>query len=123
MTEAHAVPNGLRAYGWDVDTRFSSNRGEVFPAGTSYGHTGFTGTSIWIDPTSLTAVIFLSNRVHPKAAGNINRLRGEVATIAARACGVGLATSAQPPGEPEATLSSARCKFGARKRHWPSGRR
>jgi CubicO group peptidase (beta-lactamase class C family) len=86
MTEPRKVPQGLRAYGWDVDTRYSSNRGELFPRGTSFGHTGFTGTSIWIDPVGQTAVIFLSNRVHPKSKGNINKLRGEVATLAALAC-------------------------------------
>jgi uncharacterized protein YbbC (DUF1343 family) len=84
MTEPRAVPNGLRALGWDVQTSYSSNRGELFPVG-SFGHTGFTGTSIWIDPSSQTAVIFLSNRVHPDGKGNVNRLRGQVATLAAQA--------------------------------------
>jgi uncharacterized protein YbbC (DUF1343 family)/CubicO group peptidase (beta-lactamase class C family) len=85
MTTARNVPGGMRAYGWDVDTRFSHNRGDLFPAGKSFGHTGFTGTSIWIDPGSQTAVIFLSNRVHPDGKGNINRLRGQVASLAAAA--------------------------------------
>jgi uncharacterized protein YbbC (DUF1343 family)/CubicO group peptidase (beta-lactamase class C family) len=85
MTTPRPVPGGLRAYGWDVQTSFSSNRGELFPRGESFGHTGFTGTSIWLDPGSETAVIFLSNRVHPTAKNNINRLRGEVATLAAAA--------------------------------------
>ncbi len=88
MTIARQVPGGLRAYGWDVDTRFSSNRGDEFPIGKSFGHTGFTGTSIWIDPASETVVIFLSNRVHPQAKTNINRLRGQVATLAAQALGI-----------------------------------
>jgi CubicO group peptidase (beta-lactamase class C family) len=86
MTQARAVPDGQRAYGWDVNTRYSSNRGDVFPRGRSFGHTGFTGTSIWVDPAGPTAVIFLSNRVHPAAKNNINRLRGEVATLAAKLC-------------------------------------
>jgi uncharacterized protein YbbC (DUF1343 family)/CubicO group peptidase (beta-lactamase class C family) len=90
MTKARQVPGGLRAYGWDVDTRFSSNRGDEFPIGTSFGHTGFTGTSIWIDPASETVVIFFSNRVHPQAKTNINRLRGQVATLAAQALNVQL---------------------------------
>ncbi|HEV3119079.1 MAG TPA: exo-beta-N-acetylmuramidase NamZ domain-containing protein, partial [Gemmataceae bacterium] len=85
MTTPHAVPGGLRAYGWDVQTAFSSNRGDVFPRGKSFGHTGFTGTSIWIDPTTDTAVIFLSNRVHPNGKGDVKRLRGQVATLAATA--------------------------------------
>jgi uncharacterized protein YbbC (DUF1343 family)/CubicO group peptidase (beta-lactamase class C family) len=82
MTTPRPVPTGLRALGWDVQTAFSSNRGSIFPVG-SFGHTGFTGTSIWIDPSSQTAVIFLSNRVHPDGKGQINRLRGRVATLAA----------------------------------------
>ena len=54
----------LRGLGWDIDSPFSSNRGDLFPIG-SYGHTGFTGTSLWIDPTSRTYVILLANSVHP----------------------------------------------------------
>jgi uncharacterized protein YbbC (DUF1343 family)/CubicO group peptidase (beta-lactamase class C family) len=89
MTEPHPVPEkpgpGLRSYGWDVGTRFSSNRGELFPVGEGFGHTGFTGTSLWVHPPSQTAVIFLSNRVHPSGKGNVVRLRGQVATLAAAA--------------------------------------
>jgi uncharacterized protein YbbC (DUF1343 family)/CubicO group peptidase (beta-lactamase class C family) len=84
MTTARPVPGGQRALGWDVDTRYSSNRGELFGAG-SFGHTGFTGTSVWVDPPSRTVVVFLSNRVHPEARTNINQLRGQVATLAAAA--------------------------------------
>ena len=54
----------LRGLGWDIDSPLSGNRGELFPIG-SYGHTGFTGTSIWIDPVSDTYVILLANSVHP----------------------------------------------------------
>lgn len=85
MTQPRPVPGGLRGLGWDIHTSFSSNRGELFPRGASFGHTGFTGTSLWIDPTSDTAVIFLSNRVHPDGKGNVTRLRGQVATLAAAA--------------------------------------
>jgi CubicO group peptidase (beta-lactamase class C family) len=82
MTKPRIVPGGQRALGWDVRTAFSSNRGEGFsPA--SFGHTGFTGTSIWIDPEKQTAVLFLSNRVHPDGKGQINRLRGRVASLVA----------------------------------------
>jgi uncharacterized protein YbbC (DUF1343 family)/CubicO group peptidase (beta-lactamase class C family) len=84
MTTPRPVPGGQRALGWDVDTRYSSNRGELFGAG-SFGHTGFTGTSVWIDTASRTVVVFLSNRVHPEARGNVNQLRGQVATLAAAA--------------------------------------
>jgi uncharacterized protein YbbC (DUF1343 family) len=76
---------GLRTYGWDMQTSYSSNRGELFPSGVSFGHTGFTGTSIWIDPASQTAVIVLTNRVHPNGKGNVIKLRGQVATLAGRA--------------------------------------
>ena len=58
----------VRGLGWDIDSRFSSNRGDLFGRG-SYGHTGFTGTSMWVDPVSQTAVVFLSNRVHPDGSG------------------------------------------------------
>ena len=89
MTAPRQVPGkkepGLRTYGWDMLTSFSANRGEVFPKGVSFGHTGFTGTSMWLDPHSRTAVIFLSNRVHPDGKGNVTKLRGQVATIAAQA--------------------------------------
>ncbi|MEZ5345765.1 MAG: DUF1343 domain-containing protein [Pyrinomonadaceae bacterium] len=73
-----------RGLGWDIDTTFSSNRGELFPLG-SFGHTGFTGTGIWIDPLSETFVIFLSNRVHPDGKGNIVDVRARVSTVAASA--------------------------------------
>jgi uncharacterized protein YbbC (DUF1343 family)/CubicO group peptidase (beta-lactamase class C family) len=72
----------LRALGWDVATAWSRNRGDLFPPG-SFGHTGFTGTSLWIDPSSGTYVVFLSNRVHPDGKGDAGRLRGVVATLVA----------------------------------------
>ena len=83
MTEP-ATPAGMasvRGLGWDIDSSFSSNRGELFPIG-SFGHTGFTGTSIWIDPRSGVYVIFLSSRLHPDGAGDVTPLRGKVATAA-----------------------------------------
>lgn len=73
---------GTRGLGWDINSSFSSNRGELFPLG-SFGHTGFTGTSIWIDPASEMFVVFLSNRVHPDGKGDVGPLRGRVASIAA----------------------------------------
>jgi uncharacterized protein YbbC (DUF1343 family)/CubicO group peptidase (beta-lactamase class C family) len=78
--EMHAV----RGLGWDIDSSFSSNRGELFPIG-SYGHTGFTGTSLWLDPGSKSYVIFLSNRVHPDGKGDVTALRGKIATVVAAA--------------------------------------
>lgn len=76
----------LRGLGWDIDSSYSSNRGELFPIG-SYGHTGFTGTSIWIDPSTNSYVILLTNFVHPKAGKSLTGLRARVATIAAAAVG------------------------------------
>jgi uncharacterized protein YbbC (DUF1343 family)/CubicO group peptidase (beta-lactamase class C family) len=77
----------LRGLGWDIDSPLSGNRGELFPAGRSYGHTGFTGTSIWIDPGSQTYVILLTNSVHPRQRPSITSLRAKVATIVAAAVG------------------------------------
>ena len=74
----------VRGLGWDLDSAYSSNRGELLPLG-SFGHTGFTGTSIWMDPTTKMFVVFLSNRVHPDGKGDVTPLRAEVATIAASA--------------------------------------
>ena len=77
----------LRGLGWDIDSQFSSNRGELFPIG-SYGHTGFTGTSLWIDPTSQTYVILMTNSVHPHRRPPISSLRSRVATVVAAAFGM-----------------------------------
>jgi len=79
-----AEDGSTRGLGWDINTSFSSNRGELFPLG-SFGHTGFTGTSIWIDRVSQTFVVFLSNRVHPDGKGDVTPLRAKVATVVASA--------------------------------------
>jgi uncharacterized protein YbbC (DUF1343 family) len=73
-----------RGLGWDINTSFSVNRGDLFPLG-SFGHTGFTGTSLWIDPATQMFVVFLSNRVHPDGKGDVASLRGRVSSIAAGA--------------------------------------
>jgi uncharacterized protein YbbC (DUF1343 family)/CubicO group peptidase (beta-lactamase class C family) len=72
----------LRGLGWDIDSSFSSNRGELYPIG-SYGHTGFTGTSVWMDPSTNSYVILLTNVVHPKRGKSLSSLRSRVATIVA----------------------------------------
>jgi uncharacterized protein YbbC (DUF1343 family) len=77
----------VRGLGWDIDTSYSANRGDLFPSG-SYGHTGFTGTSLWVDPASRAFVVFLSSRLHPDGTGDVGVLRGKVATVAAAALGV-----------------------------------
>ena len=82
FTEPVALPgDNLRSRGWDVATGYSALRGDVFAKGEGFGHTGFTGTSIWIDPASETAVILLTNRVHPNGRGNSTPLRRKIATI------------------------------------------
>jgi len=73
-----------RGLGWDIDSGYSRPRGKHFPIG-SYGHTGFTGTSLWIDPFSQTFWIFLSNRLHPDGRGNVLPLQAELADLAALA--------------------------------------
>ena len=85
MISAQSLPTSqMRGIGWDVNTSFSSNRGDLFPVGT-FGHTGFTGTSIWLDPASETFVVLLTNRVHPNGKGDVTRLRSLVASIVASA--------------------------------------
>jgi uncharacterized protein YbbC (DUF1343 family)/CubicO group peptidase (beta-lactamase class C family) len=89
FTEPQSPPDQpiLRGLGWDIDSPHSGNRGELFPIG-SYGHTGFTGTSIWIDPSTKTYVILLANSVHPVQRPALTPLRGKVATIAAASVGI-----------------------------------
>jgi uncharacterized protein YbbC (DUF1343 family) len=91
MTAPQQPVNGtaLRGFGWDIDSPFSTNRGELLPVG-SYGHTGFTGTSLWIDPTTKTYIVLLTNAVHmnvvpPKEKGSAVSLRTKVATAVAAA--------------------------------------
>jgi uncharacterized protein YbbC (DUF1343 family)/CubicO group peptidase (beta-lactamase class C family) len=86
MTSPEQPPSApvLRGFGWDIDSPFSSNRGDFFPVG-SYGHTGFTGTAIWIDPTTKSYIILLTNSVHPHGKGNAIGLRSKVSTEIAAA--------------------------------------
>ena len=86
MTRPRLVTDSgsTRGLGWDMNTSFSVNRGDLFPLG-SFGHTGFTGTSLWIDPATRMFVVFLSNRVHPDGKGDVASLRGRVSSIAAGA--------------------------------------
>jgi uncharacterized protein YbbC (DUF1343 family)/CubicO group peptidase (beta-lactamase class C family) len=83
MTRPEQPPSApvLRGFGWDIDSPLSSNRGDLLPVG-SYGHTGWTGTSMWIDPTTETYIILLTNAVHPRG-GNAIALRSKVATAVA----------------------------------------
>ncbi len=86
MTTPEQPPTSavLRGFGWDIDSPFSSNRGDLLPVG-SFGHTGFTGTSLWIDPTTRTYIIVLTNAVHPRGKGSAVALRSKIATAVAAA--------------------------------------
>jgi len=85
-TSVHAMfaPNGAnevtRGLGWDMASNYSRTLGSFFPVG-SVGHTGFTGTSIWMDPPTRTYVIILTNRVHPAGKGSVFELRRRVSAI------------------------------------------
>jgi len=83
MTRPQSPPRdaNVRGYGWDIDSEYSAPRGDLFSDG--FGHSGFTGTSIWIHPPSDSFVIVLSNRVHPTGGKNINHLRSVIANIVA----------------------------------------
>ena len=91
MTAPQQPVNGtaVRGFGWDIDSPLSSNRGELLPVG-SFGHTGFTGTSLWIDPTTQTYIVLLTNAVHMNTLpghekGSAISLRTRVATAVAAA--------------------------------------
>ena len=84
MTRPRNVAGQLRAAGWDVQSGYSSNRGDLF-TDRAFGHGGFTGTAMWIDPGLDLYVIFLSNRLHPDGKGSVNDLAGRIGSIAAGA--------------------------------------
>jgi CubicO group peptidase (beta-lactamase class C family) len=76
-----ANSTSVRGFGWDINSSYSAPRGDLFPGG--FGHTGFTGTSLWVDPATRTFVVVLSNRVHPDGKGDVTHLRGAIANIVA----------------------------------------
>ena len=76
------VKKSGRGLGWDIASDYMGQRGDIFPMG-SYGHTGFTGTSVIVDPFSETQIIILSSRVHPDGKGEIMQLRKDIANIVA----------------------------------------
>ncbi len=84
-----------RALGWDYYSSFSANRGDLFPVG-SFGHTGFTGTGLWLDPASETFVVFLSNRVHPRLDADVSK-RADVGSLRARVASIVAAAIIAPP--------------------------
>jgi CubicO group peptidase (beta-lactamase class C family) len=106
-----ATPPGqaaVRGLGWDLDTANSSVRGDLFPVG-SYGHTGFTGTSLWLDPFTGTYVVILSNRVHPGGGGDVTPLRARIADIVASAIVDGEPATSGLRGRPSAGGRRRRC--------------
>jgi uncharacterized protein YbbC (DUF1343 family) len=80
-TARHETSSGGRALGWDRDSRFASHRSPLLSP-KAFGHGGFTGTAMWIDPGKDLYVVFLSNRVHPDGKGAVNPLIAELATLA-----------------------------------------
>jgi uncharacterized protein YbbC (DUF1343 family) len=96
MTAPNDVPGGIRALGWDVQSRYSLNRGTALSR-RAYGHGGYTGTALWIDPEQDLFVVFLSNRVHPDGKGSVNQLAGDIATTASN-----LLASPEPTAPPSA---------------------
>lgn len=93
MTSPQQPPGAKvkRGLGWDIDSPHSSPRGDHFPVG-SFGHTGFTGTSLWIDPKSQTYIVLLTNAVHPKGGKSAKALRRDVANAVAAALGIDAST-------------------------------
>jgi CubicO group peptidase (beta-lactamase class C family) len=85
MTRPQSPPGSsqVRGFGWDIESNYSAPKGDLFQGG--YGHTGFSGTSIWIHPPTDTFVIILSNRVHPDGGKDLNHLRAVIANIVAAA--------------------------------------
>lgn len=84
------APAGLtqRGIGWDIDSPYSRPRGANYPKGTSFGHTGYTGCAMWLDPASGSFYVFLSNRVHPRGSDSIVALYEQIGTGVARAVGL-----------------------------------
>jgi len=84
MTAPYFYSNGnvIRGLGWDIHSPYSSPRGSYFSE-TSFGHTGYSGSSIWIDPESDLFVILLTVRLNYRDTRHINRLRSDISTIAA----------------------------------------
>jgi CubicO group peptidase (beta-lactamase class C family) len=84
MTSPQSPANApVRGFGWDIETSYSAPRGDLFMSG--FGHTGFTGTSLWVHPATDTFLIILANRVHPDGKGDVTRLRALIANIVAAA--------------------------------------
>ena len=85
MTEIYRIADFAgRGLGWDLESGYSTNQGDLFGP-NAFGHTGYTGTSLIIDPETETIVIFLTNSVHPEDKGDIVSMRSRVANVVAGA--------------------------------------
>ena len=82
ITATYRVSRGSRGLGWDKQSPYSSNRGDLLSP-NAFGHGGFTGTVLWIDPELDLFYIFLSNRVHPNGKGSVNHLAGQILNVVA----------------------------------------
>lgn len=83
MIEPRYVGNGqTRGIGWDLDSAYSRNRGEIFARG-GFGHTGSSGTSVWIDPATDVAIVFASNAHYPDDRGSTLSLEAKLDTVIA----------------------------------------
>jgi uncharacterized protein YbbC (DUF1343 family)/CubicO group peptidase (beta-lactamase class C family) len=102
MTSPQQPVNGtaLRGFGWDIDSPFSTNRGELLPVG-GYGHTGFTGTSLWIDPTTKTYIVLLTNAVHMNAVPPKTREKGSAVSLRTKVATAVAAALALDPSDAE----------------------
>ncbi len=111
MTRVQTPPNisAKRGLGWDIGSPYSGQRGDRFPPLGGYGHTGWTGTCLWIDPGSETFYILLTNRNHPSESGKIKQLRHTVGSLVAEAVGIEKLAS---PSAGEADTSSSRALNG-----------
>jgi CubicO group peptidase (beta-lactamase class C family) len=100
-----------RGLGWDIESPLSKQFNASFPAG-SFGHTGYTGTSIWIDPRSQTYLIILTNRLHPAGKGQVKTLRAKIAAAVA---------AVVPMGSPAGVIDEDSTNLNADQRHiaWP----
>jgi uncharacterized protein YbbC (DUF1343 family)/CubicO group peptidase (beta-lactamase class C family) len=108
MTSPSTAPGerNVRGLGWDINSSFSANKGDLLPT-RSFGHTGFTGTSMWIDPGTKTFILFLSNRVHPDGKGDVTALRARVANVVAGAIRIAPAPLADTHDFAQAPASGA----------------
>lgn len=90
LTTVQSPPGlALRGMGMDIDSPYAQRpRGTVFPVG-SYGHTGFTGCILWVDPHSRTFYVLLSNRVYPDDKSNVLALYTQLGTLSAQAADAG----------------------------------